>query len=62
MEPSGRNQWQPVASAQAQRTAETGQKPLPPVATRPVPRIDEGDWAAPSSSEPMPGPRELGSN
>jgi hypothetical protein len=37
MEPSGRNQWQPVANAQAPKTAETSQNRchrLPPVAVR----------------------------
>ena len=33
MEPSGRNQWQPVANAQTLRTAKNKPKPLPPVAT-----------------------------
>jgi hypothetical protein len=33
MEPSGRNQWQPVANGGASQTAETKPKPLPPVAT-----------------------------
>ena len=33
IEQSGRNQWQPVASARLAKTAQTSEKPLPWVAT-----------------------------